>query len=97
MGPPDLIVEILSPSTGKKDLNEKFSLYERHGVKEYWIVDPGNKYVKVFHWQTEGRDSGKYDNGVLIPPANWKDDNTIAQSVILKGFSVDVDDLFDPK
>jgi len=34
LGTPDLIVEILSPSTSKKDLNEKFQLYEKHGVKE---------------------------------------------------------------
>jgi Uma2 family endonuclease len=49
LGVPDLIVEILSPSTSKKDLNEKFGLYEKHGVKEYWVVDPGNKYIRIFH------------------------------------------------
>ena len=41
LGVPDPIVEILSPSTSKKDLNEKSGLYEKHGVKEYWVVDPG--------------------------------------------------------
>jgi Uma2 family endonuclease len=39
-------VEILSPSTSKKDLNEKFDLYERHGVREYWVVDPGNESIQ---------------------------------------------------
>ncbi|RME69479.1 MAG: Uma2 family endonuclease, partial [Nitrospirae bacterium] len=39
-GPPDLVVEILSPSTAAYDLREKFQVYERTGVKEYWIVDP---------------------------------------------------------
>jgi Uma2 family endonuclease len=47
-GAPDWIIEILSPYTSKKDLNEKFNLYERHGVREYWIVDPGDKYVQVY-------------------------------------------------
>jgi len=96
MGAPDLIVEILSPSTSKKDLNEKFQLYEKHGVKEYWIVDPGNKYIQVFHLLDEGKKSGKYDGGTLIPPANWREDkNNIAQSVVLEGFHIDVKELFD--
>lgn len=95
-GAPDLIIEILSPSTSKKDLNEKFQLYEKHGVKEYWIVDPGNKYIQVFHLLTESKDSGKYDDGTLVPPANWREDkNTIAESVVLDGFKVDVIKLFD--
>ena len=96
LGTPDLIVEILSPSTSKKDLNEKFQLYEKHGVKEYWIVDPGNKYIQVFHLQSKGKESGKYDDGTLVPPVNWrKDKNTIAESVVLGGFHVDIKELFD--
>jgi Uma2 family endonuclease len=47
-GAPDLIVEILSPSTASKDQKEKLALYEKHGVKEYWIVQPDNKIVMVF-------------------------------------------------
>ena len=45
---PDLVVEIISPSTAKRDLDEKLKLYEKHGVKEYWVVDPSNKIVQVF-------------------------------------------------
>ncbi|WP_373229342.1 Uma2 family endonuclease [Cohnella sp.] len=40
-GVPDLLVEILSPSTGSKDKVRKKAIYERFGVQEYWIVDPG--------------------------------------------------------
>jgi Uma2 family endonuclease len=96
LGAPDLVLEILSPSTSKKDLNEKFQLYEKHGVKEYWIIDPGNKYIQVFHLLTEGKSSGKYDDGTLVPPANWREDkNNIAESFVLAGFKVDVKELFD--
>lgn len=47
-GAPDLIIEITSPSTGKNDLTIKFELYQRHGVKEYWIVLPAELAVLVF-------------------------------------------------
>ena len=48
LGAPDLIVEVLSVSTAKKDYNEKFNLYEENGVKEYWIADPANKSIEIF-------------------------------------------------
>lgn len=59
LGAPDMIVEILSPSTRKYDLNDKFNIYEAAGVKEYWVVAPVDKDVNVFILQ----DDGKYDKG----------------------------------
>lgn len=47
-GPPDLVVEILSHSTAKYDLEEKKDVYERTGVREYWIVEPTTKSVQEF-------------------------------------------------
>jgi len=47
-GAPDLVVEILSPATAYYDLRKKFKVYERYGVKEYWIVDTEDKSVQVF-------------------------------------------------
>jgi len=60
-GAPDMIVEILSPSTLKKDVTEKFALYEESGVKEYWIVHPKDKAVTVFLLQEDG----KYNAGTI--------------------------------
>ena len=47
-GAPDLVVEILSPSTSRKDQNEKFNLYQRSGVKEYWVVDPTGHWIQQY-------------------------------------------------
>ena len=46
-GAPDLIIEILSPSTQRNDRMVKFGLYQRAGVPEYWIVDPESRTVQV--------------------------------------------------
>ncbi|MEQ8171269.1 MAG: Uma2 family endonuclease [Candidatus Eremiobacterota bacterium] len=47
-GAPDLAIEILSPSTAYIDMKEKRNLYEREGVREYWIVDPVHKTVQTY-------------------------------------------------
>ena len=48
-GAPDLVVEILSDSTRRRDETLKRHLYERFGVLEYWLVDPDSKTVRVYH------------------------------------------------
>jgi len=61
LGAPDLVVEILSMSSQKYDLNDKFNLYEAAGVREYWVVSPMDKAVNVFILQNDG----KYDKGTV--------------------------------
>jgi Uma2 family endonuclease len=80
---PDLIVEVLSPSTAKNDKESKFRLYERYGVREYWVVDPVHQLVDVwllteghFVWQ------GAYGVG-----------DTFA-SPVLSGQTIDVTAIF---
>lgn len=56
-GAPDLVIEILSPSTAQYDLKEKKKVYERNGVKEYWIIDPNYKSAQGFYLK-----EGKYQS-----------------------------------
>lgn len=48
---PDLVIEILSPGTTRRDRDAKYSLYERTGVREYWIVDAQELYIEVYALQ----------------------------------------------
>jgi len=63
-GSPDLIIEVISPATALKDKREKKALYEKHGIKEYIIVDPTDQYVERFLF---GED-GLYRKGDIFGP-----------------------------
>lgn len=54
-GVPEFIIEVLSPSTAKKDKSEKKRLYQRARVNEYWIVDPIHQTIEVYTLTHEGR------------------------------------------
>jgi len=47
IGAPDLVIEIISPGNSKKELKQKFKLYEEAGVREYWVIHPTEEYVIV--------------------------------------------------
>ena len=85
IGAPDLIVEVLSPSTLKYDWNYKFNLYEAAGVREYWIVDPKAKVVNVFLLQP----NGKYDLGTEYESGQK------APVHILDGLEIELNELFE--
>ena len=55
LGAPDFIIEIVSPDQVQRDVKEKFELYQRHGVKEYWIVNPNDENVNVFVLDENGK------------------------------------------
>ncbi len=54
-GAPDWIVEVLSPSTALKDMDTKRSLYQRHGVQEYWIIHPEDRWILVYTLDAQDR------------------------------------------
>lgn len=80
---PDLVVEVLSPSTRRLDETVKLKAYQDAGVSEYWLVDPNTRTVVVYVLE-----NGKYVELVRggAGEAVW--------SSILPGFRVDVTDLF---
>ncbi|MDR3173600.1 MAG: Uma2 family endonuclease, partial [Treponema sp.] len=66
-GPPDLVLEILSPSNTQKLMFLKFEAYLNAGVREYWVLDPEQKKVQV-HVLQEGRYiSSAYKNDDVVP------------------------------
>jgi Uma2 family endonuclease len=83
-GAPDWVIEILSPRTAKKDFEVKHRLYERHGVREYWIVDPG---AAVIHAWRLGKNE-KYGEETIY------EDGEAAPSSVLNGLVIDTKKLF---
>jgi Uma2 family endonuclease len=89
LGPPDLIIEIISPSTSRIDRMEKFFLYEQVGVKEYWLVSPDDKMVEIFILGTDG----KYSR-----PEIYNETHTIQLKIkALKDIKIDLNSVFSTK
>ena len=65
VGAPDLVVEILSPSNSRKDLKDKYEIYQEAGVPEYWIVDADDK--AIYRYVLEG------DTYIGLPPVSEGD------------------------
>lgn len=83
-GVPDWIIEILSPHTTKKDLQDKFDLYEESGVLEYWIIDPKGYTVEVFVLQNKRYNRiTTYVNDDIVP------------CHVLNGFTIDLKEVFE--
>ena len=82
-GAPDLVIEILSPSTADRDLGYKHELYGRHGVLEYWIVDPMGETIAV-HRQRDGK----------LQLAETLERRDTLRSRVLEGLHLKLDDIF---
>jgi Uma2 family endonuclease len=80
---PDLVVEVLSISTASRDRGEKKAIYERNGVREYWLVDPRARTLTVFAL----RDADRYDRGRVFT------DDDRATSDVLAGLEFTVREL----
>ncbi|MCF8371173.1 MAG: Uma2 family endonuclease [Bacteroidales bacterium] len=55
LGAPDFIIEIVSAQNSKRDIKDKFEIYQNHGVREYWIVNPNDENVNVFLLDKKGK------------------------------------------
>jgi Uma2 family endonuclease len=66
-GPPDLVIEIVSPSNGQKELFLKFQVYLNAGVREYWVIEPEGKKVQVHVLENGHFISSAYKQDDVIP------------------------------
>ena len=82
-GAPDLVIEILSPSTAQRDRTQKRDLYAQHNVKEYWQSNTDTKSVQVL----------TLENGVYRVAGIYTAGQTVV-SPLLQGFSLNIDDIF---
>jgi Uma2 family endonuclease len=84
-GVPDLLIEIISASSVSRDTVEKFKIFEKYGVSEYWIVFPEQKVIEVFVLK-----DGKYS--LLCSTENSEG---IVTSIVLQNFKFNVADVFE--
>jgi Uma2 family endonuclease len=82
-GPPDLVVEVLSPSTAQRDRELKRKVYARYGVREYWLVDPETQTVEVLALDAED----------LTPQGAYSAADRVA-SQVLPGLTLPVGQVF---
>lgn len=78
-GAPDWIIEVLSPRTSARDRELKRELYERHGVREYWHVDPESRRL-VRHVLDSG--SGRFGQGAAEPAEGTTSPSILAELVV---------------
>ena len=82
-GAPDLVVEILSPSTERFDRGYKRTMYARNGVREYWLVDPAAETVEVMTEAEEG----------FVTESIYQRDQILV-SPLLPGLSIELNRIF---
>lgn len=86
IGAPDVVIEILSPGNNKKELKNKFEVYEEAGVSEYWIIHPDEKTFFRYTLDNDGR----YQPSRLL---TLGDEVT---TLVLPGFVLNLDEVFAP-
>jgi Uma2 family endonuclease len=86
MGTPALVVEILSPGTRRRDLHLKRRLFEGSGAREYWLVDPDRRLIRVFRRDVAGAFA---DGGELLAS-----ERAVLTTTLLPGWSLAMEQLF---
>ena len=86
-GPPALVVEILSPSTRRRDEGIKRRLYDQRGVREYWLIDPKGMRVEV----CRRADDGTLSISSILDATSGDQLST----PLLPGFALNLDELFE--
>ena len=84
MGSPDMVVEVVSKGSIRKDLHEKFALYEQHAINEYWLVLPSERSLIIFTLNDKG----------IYQPSKPLTRGDQATSSILTGLSIELDEIF---
>jgi Uma2 family endonuclease len=84
-GSPDLLVEILSPSTRRRDEGMKLRLYDASDVREYWVIDPSAEVVRVYR---------RVDGQLAITKELARDDGTVLTSPVLPGLKMPLERMF---
>ena len=82
-GAPDLVVEVLSPTTADRDRGYKHALYAKHGVREYWLVDPVDETITIHRLQ----------DGALVAAHTFGRGQTL-RSPLFAGFEIALDAVF---
>jgi len=82
---PDLVVEILSPGNSKKEMSDKFELYQNAGIPEYWLVDPERETIVIYQLGD--------DQQYFTKQPFTSDD--ILKSPLLEGLKIDLNEIFE--
>jgi len=73
----------LSPTTSYKDQTEKLALYEKHGIKEYWVINPDARYVMIYRLE-----------GVKHSKPEYLTENDIIENRVLEGLKIELSELW---
>ena len=84
LGAPDLVVEVLSPSNNKKELQNKYDVYEESGILEYWVIHPNECTLLVY----------TLANGRYVPSKLFTHGDRVASQAV-EGFVLDLDEVFE--
>lgn len=87
LGSPDFIIEIVSAENSKRDIHDKFLIYQQNGVREYWIVNPNDENVSVFLLNENGQYQfvGMYGGDDQVPVNIFNGELAIDLTEVFKG------------